>query len=91
MFGDFSISVSGDGAACGFDSRLSDFAALVRFRPADADLSLPTSALSSLNSFFNNLIFLSFLDIPLHSSALVYDVAQTRFSPVNTNNSMAGT
>jgi hypothetical protein len=92
MFGDFSISVSVDAAVGGFDGRLAAFAALLRFRPADdPDLSLRTSVLSSLNSFFSILIFLSFFDIPLHSSALVYEVAQMRFSSVNTTNSMAGT
>ena len=55
--------------ACGFG--FGAFAALLRLRRRAADFSLRNSALSAFNSFFSDLIFLSFFDIALRSPAFV--------------------
>lgn len=60
--GDSSIFASGD-AIPGFGPFPRAFVILLFLRLADADFSLRTSALRSLNSFFKDLIFLSFFDI----------------------------
>lgn len=61
IWGGVSTSMRVDTGACGF--RLGAFAILVRLRRREASFSLRNSALSSLNCFFNDLIFLSFFDI----------------------------
>src|SRR5262249_57624132 len=80
--------VSGCGLDCGLDCDLDlrAFATLVRL--PRRDLSLRNSALSSFNSFFSVLIFLSFFDIALPSPAGVQRPHRSAIRPANSENNM---
>ena len=73
---DAGAGACGFGLGAGLDADLGAFATLLRLR-READFSLRNSALSAFNSFFNDLIFLSFFDIALRSPTLVQRLHRT--------------